>query len=214
MTATARIESASPPIIVSSQGDPDDRDDEAASAAIQHLAQRFSASPKILIAPGPSHEDLLQAARLALRAPDHGGLRPYRFVHVGVDQRPRLGELFAADAARRGLSAVDIERARDRAHNGPVLLALVGRIDEGRPDVPAHEQLLCVGAALMNFLNALHLAGYGAKTLSGASVRDAEIQRSFCASRETLLAWILAGTPRQTIRARYADDPSMILSDW
>jgi hypothetical protein len=91
-----------------------------------------------------------------------------------------LAELFARGAAQRGQSAEEVERARARAFNGPGLAALVARVRDDVPDVPSHEQWLCVGAALMNFLNALHLMGFGAKALSGASVSDPAVSSAFC----------------------------------
>lgn len=188
--------------------------DDAVDEVLGHLARRYSAGPKVLVVPAPSREDLVRAAGLVLRAPDHGGLRPFRFVSVGSHQRQHLGELFAADAARRGHVALEVERARERAHNGPALVALVARIDDAHPDVPVHEQWISVGAALMNFLNGLHLMGYGAKTLSGASVRDARIQGAFCAPGETLVAWIVAGTPGRATHPKRLDDPAGIVSDW
>lgn len=180
---------------------------------LDYLGRRFSIGPKHLAAPAPTDADLLQAACVALRAPDHGGLNPFRFVKIGTHQRERLGTLFAQDAARRGHGAEEVERASQRAHNGPVLLALVGRL---RPDdhVPEHEQWLCIGAALMNFLNALHLMGFGAKTLSGESLRDPDIQAAFCREGETLLAWIVAGTPTRSAHAKKADDATNVLADW
>ena len=186
----------------------------AAEAALEHLARRFSVGPKYLAGPAPSQAQLLQAACLALRAPDHGGLGPFRFVRVGADQRERLAALFAQGAAQRGHGADEVERARQRAHNGPALLALVGRIEADVDSVPAHEQWLCIGAGLMNFLNALHLMGFGAKTLSGASVRDPDIQRAFCEPGAQLLAWVVAGTPTRAIHARKAQDASRVLTDW
>jgi len=187
---------------------------DAVDEVLGHLSRRYSAGPKVLDVPAPSRDDLVRAAGLALRAPAHGGLRPFRFVCVGSHQRQRLGELFAEDAARRGHAALEVERARERAHNGPALVALVARIDDAQPDVPVQEQWISVGAALMNFLNGLHVMGYGAKTLSGASVRDARIQQAFCAPGETLVAWIVAGTPRRATQPKRLDDPSSIVSDW
>ena len=80
--------------------------------------------------------------------------------------------------------------------------------------MPPHEQWLCIGAGLMNFLNALHLLGFGAKTLSGCSTRDPHIQRAFCDEGDELLAWIVAGTPRRTAHANRVTDASRILSHW
>jgi nitroreductase len=179
-----------------------------------HLSSRYSVSPKHLGAPAPGRAELLSAAALAQRAPDHEALRPYRFVHNDADQRTTLGELYARGAQRRGCDDADVQRARERATNGPCLLALIGCIHDGELGVPAQEQWLCVGAALMNFLNALHLMGYGAKVLGGASIHDRDVQQAFCAPGETLLCWIVAGTPTRSTHSRYSDDAASILSDW
>lgn len=178
------------------------------------LAARYSIGPKHLVEPAPDAEALLAAARLALRAPDHKGLRPYRFVHIATAQREQLAECFAQGARARGRSDEDIARARERAVNGPALVALLGRVRDDVADVPAREQWLSIGAALMNFLNGLHLQGFGAKVLSGASVEDPAVQRALCSAGETLLCWIVAGTPARLPHARFADDPHAVLSTW
>lgn len=178
------------------------------------LSERYSVSPKHLAAPAPGEAELARAVALALRAPDHGDLRPFRFVQVTPEQRAALGELFAEGARRRGLGADEVERARERAHNGPGLLALVGRLREGHAEVPPREQLLSAGAGLMNLLNALHLMGYGAKVLSGASVDDPPVRDAFCREGETLLCWVVCGTPRARPKPRYGADPAAALERW
>lgn len=177
------------------------------------LEGRYSLGPKYLAQPAPSQAEIRRAVAVALRAPDHHQLRPFRFVRIANHQRERLGGLFAADAARRGHGAVEVERARERAHNGPALIAVVGNIRANIEDVPAHEQWISVGAGMMNFLNALHLMGYGAKLLSGASVRDPDIQTAFCGPGETLVAWVLSGTPTQPPRAK-GESQHEALSEW
>lgn len=178
------------------------------------LGERYSVGPKYLAEPAPSEAELARAVALALRAPDHGGLRPFRFVLVAPGQRAALGELFAEGARRRGLGPDEVEQARERAHNGPGLLALVVRLQEDAADVPPREQWASAGAGLMNLLNALHLMGYGAKTLSGASVDDAPVREAFCREGEALLCWVVCGTPRQRPRPRYAADPAAALQRW
>lgn len=180
----------------------------------EYLAQRHSMGAKALGSPAPGQVALTRAVRMALRAPDHGQLRPFRFVVVPDAQRERLARLFALGAQQRGRNEVEIEQARARARNGPALVALVGRVRSGVADVPESEQWVCIGAGLMNFLNALHLMGYGAKALSGASVQDACIRDAFCAPGETLVAWVLAGTPLSAARPRGADDAAAALSQW
>lgn len=182
--------------------------------ALAFLGQRYSVGPKYLALPAPSRAQLEAAVALALRAPDHRGLQPLRFVNVPERLRDRLGSLFAADAARRGHAADEVARARERAHNGPALLALVARVRPNVEDVPDHEQWVCVGGGLMNLLNGLHLMGFGAKVLSGASVRDPAIQAAFCEAGETLVAWIVAGTPTRHSHAKAVASDVSALSDW
>lgn len=193
---------------------PSEVDRPEPAEVLMHLASRYSVSPKYLGPPAPGRAELLRAAALALRAPDHEALRPCRFVHIDAQQRSALGELYALGAQRRGCDAAEVQRARERASNGPCLLALIGHIKDGALGVPAREQWLCIGAALMNFLNALHLMGYGAKVLSGASIYDADVEQAFCAPGETLLCWIVTGTPTRSAHSRFSDDAASILSDW
>lgn len=178
------------------------------------LGQRYSVGPKYLTPPGPDAAQWAQAAALALRAPDHGGLRPYRFVVVGDAERPALAALFAAGAQQRGQAADEIERARARAYNGPGLAALVARVRDDVPDVPPHEQWLCVGAALMNFMNALHLMGFGAKALSGASVSDPAVHTALCGPGEQLANWIIAGRPTRAGHSKAGTAASPVLNNW
>lgn len=178
------------------------------------LGRRYSVGPRHLDCPAPSADELRRAAALALRAPDHRQLRPFRFVRVTDAGRVKLASLFAADAAQRGHAAVEVERARERAYNGPALLAVVAHVQGNVEDVPDHEQWITVGAGVMNFLNALHLMGYGAKLLSGASVRSPDIGAEFCQQGERLVAWIVAGTPTKASHPKHGEPPGMVLTDW
>lgn len=178
------------------------------------LALRYSVGPKYLAPPGPSAEQWARAADLSLRAPDHGGLRPFRFVVVGDSQRVALAGLFASGAEQRGQTAEEVERARARAFNGPGLVALVARVRDDVPDVPPHEQWLCVGAALMNFMNALHLMGFGAKALSGASVSDSAVHAEFCGPGERLANWVIAGRPVRAAHPKAGAEASAVISGW
>jgi nitroreductase len=186
----------------------------AGNELLDLLSLRYSVGPKYLAPPGPSPEQWARAAQLALRAPDHGGLRPFRFVVVGDGQREALAELFAKGALQRGQGAEDVERARARAFNGPGLAALVARVRDDVLDVPAHEQWMCVGAALLNAINALHLMGFGAKALSGASVSDAAVHAAFCGPGERLANWIVAGRPVRAAHPKGGVMASPAISTW
>jgi nitroreductase len=159
------------------------------------LFERRSIGPRGLGLPAPPPEALQTAAELALRAPDHQGLRPFRFVHVGAQEREALGDLFAEVARAQGRDPSAVDLARSRAASGPGLLAVVAQIRDDQPEVPPHEQWLSVGAAVMNLLNALHLQGFGAKVLGGAAAQHPIVRQAFCHAGERIACWVITGTP-------------------
>lgn len=186
-----------------------------AQAMLEALRMRRSLGPRGLGDPAPTAEDLQAAAELALRAPDHQGLRPFRFVHVGRDERAALGELFARVATEQGRDAEGVAAARARADSGPALLAVVARIRDDVPDVPPHEQWLSVGAAVMNLLNALHLMGFAAKVLGGSAARADILRQAFCHDGEQIACWVISGTASVAVEPGAAACAARdLLLDW
>lgn len=186
----------------------------AAAALLDLLRSRRSVGPRGLDDPAPDAEDLQAAAELALRAPDHQGLRPFRFVFVGRDERAALGELFARAAVEQGRDAEGVAAARARASTGPALLAVLARVRDDVPDVPPHEQWISVGAAVMNLLNALHLLGYGAKVLGGSMARSETVRRAFCHDGETIACWVICGSAAAATGPTPATGARELLLDW
>ena len=116
----------------------------------------------------------LIAAACAAPAPHHS--RPWRFVEVGPEARPRLIEAMAvawrADAASDGLSDSRIEgalrRSRKQTVNAPLLLLACLELDSARswPDdrrraAERDMYMQSLGAALQNLLLAAHAHGLG-----------------------------------------------------
>ena len=64
------------------------------SDAVQALLSRRSVAALQLREPGPSPAELEVAIDAALSGPDHGGLKPLRFVLIRGAARARLSELF------------------------------------------------------------------------------------------------------------------------
>ena len=63
-------------------------------SAEQAIRSRRSVPALQLREPGPSPEQIHSAIDAALSAPDHGLLRPWRFVLIRGEARARLAELF------------------------------------------------------------------------------------------------------------------------
>jgi nitroreductase len=162
---------------------------------LRMLLSRQSVGIKHLVEPGPDDAALRAMCDAALRAPDHGALVPFRFAVVRGDARAKLAALFEQAGRDAGKDDANARIDAERALRAPVTVTVLARIDLGHPVVPAHEQWASVGGALTNFLNAAHALGFGGKMLSGAKVRNANLQQAFCEPGETLLGWIALGTP-------------------
>ena len=164
--------------------------------AVSPLLERRSISPKLLEAPGPDSQDIDLMIEAALRAPDHGGLHPWRVLVFGADSRARLADLFEQEKLRRDplASHEDIRRAREHATRSPVLLAFIVS-PQLRMRVPEREQWLTAGAALGNFMNAAHQLGFGAIMLSGERCFDALLCEELgLDSTESLAGFISLGS--------------------
>jgi nitroreductase len=143
----------------------------------------------------PSKDELAVVLQAAVRAPDHGRLRPWRFMLIAGDQRRKLGDILAASALRRtpGLSAGDLQRERDKAMRAPLIIVVVCRAVTGTK-VPVIEQILAAGAAAQNVLLALHTLGYAAAWKTGEAAYDQEVKKALgLAVDDHLVAFIYTG---------------------
>ncbi len=173
------------------------------------------ASVKELGEPGPSDADLRLIFEAAVRAPDHGKLRPWRFFVIRGAAREKLSELFATSLLRRepGAGAAEIEKERGKPLRAPVTIAVVARVIEGHK-IPVIEQVLAAGAAAMNILNAAHALGYGAKWVTGANCYDADFRVAFgLEPGDRLLGFIHIGTGGATMETA-RPDPGAFVTEW
>lgn len=132
-----------------------------------------------LAAPGPNQQALDLMFRSALRAPDHGRLRPWRFVVVPEEKRERFGELMA-DCLRRqepGAAPDMLQRERDKALRAPVIVVVAARIQRGHK-IPEVEQFAAAAAAAENIMLAANAQGFGAMWKTGAPAYDATVKRA------------------------------------
>jgi nitroreductase len=168
------------------------------NAVYEALLARRSGNARALIAPGPDSEAIAAIVTAAARAPDHGRLVPFRFLEVSDQGRARLADLL--DAAQRELMpdapAAEFERAREKAHQGPVILGVIGRIDAAHPKITASDQWLSVGCALENMLLAVQAHGFAAAVRSGKFLDTKAMREGFALGEtEHLTCLVAIGTP-------------------
>jgi nitroreductase len=158
--------------------------------ALAALGTRHSVAPPFLTAPGPDEGMLAQILSAGASAPDHGRLRPWRFIVIRGGARERLGEVFAEALRKRqpDASAEALEQERNRPLRAPVVIAVVAKLDPQHPKIPEIEQILSTGAAIENILLAAHAQGFGAKWLTGANAYDDHVRAALGLARDDRLA--------------------------
>jgi nitroreductase len=182
------------------------------SDALDLLMSRQSQWP--LGCPIPNAEEMHRVFEIAVRAPDHSNLKPWRFIVVQGDALQQLGDVFSGAATKR--NALDSGKAsRAQAGAAPMLIAIGAHISCVN-NVPEIEQMLSVGAAAMNILNALHILGYGAYWASGANAYDQDVRGALGLKGEAdrLLGFIYVGTPTKVRAAKERVPSDRFVMQW
>ncbi|MBS4074762.1 nitroreductase [Ameyamaea chiangmaiensis] len=155
------------------------------------------ASTDALAEPAPEGATLDRILATGLRAPDHGKLRPWRYVVVRGPHRAVLAELIVAGMLARDpdVASKKIDKRRNRFSTMPMTIALGMHL---RPDdkIPLWEQDMAVAAGAMNVLNALHAEGFGGVWVSGDMVEDPAVAGALgFHAPHRLAGFLFVGTP-------------------
>ncbi len=168
------------------------------AGALDALLSRRSCPPRLLSDPAPSDDHLRLMVEAAVRAPDHAGLRPWRFICIQDAARVRLGGALATAymCRHRSASRDQLDRERMKPLRAPMVLAVAAAVTLGHPRGTVMDQQLAAGAAAMNLLNVAHVLGYGGIWLTGESCHDANIKRALgLAPGDFIAGWLYLGTP-------------------
>lgn len=182
--------------------------------ALDALLNRVSVPRLVDPAPDAAQRELL--FRAALRAPDHGQLRPWRFLTVEGDARTRMGELFA-EALRVADAEVSDEaltKARGMPLRAPLLVVVIART-QAHPKVPESEQVIAAGCAAHGILLAAHAQGIGAVWRTGDMAYNAHVATGLgLAAGEQIIAYLYLGTPERELRRAPELAPEEFVSAW
>ena len=129
-----------------------------------------------LVEPAPSEDDLRLILSAAAAAPDHGALRPFRFVVLRGSGRDAFGHVLE-DAYRSRAAVPDEEKAakeRTKLGRAPVVV-VVGAVHEPSTKVPWLEQQAAAAAACQNALLAATALGYGSMWRTGDPAYDSAV---------------------------------------
>jgi len=136
------------------------------------------ASAAKLTQPGPTPAQLADILEAAARAPDHGRLKPWRFVVVEAGLRDRFAT--AAAAAKRvripTMSEEQFAAERDKVVRSPTIVVVACVVRREQTKIPEIEQVVATAAAAQNLFLAAHDMGLGVMWKTGAAAYDSAVK--------------------------------------
>ncbi len=182
--------------------------------ALTALTTRASAAT--LIDPAPDAAALERLLAAAIAAPDHGRLRPWRFIAVRGDARKALGDVLAAALKAREPETPDavIEKERVKPQRAPLILVVAAKLVP-QHKIPPVEQLLAAGAAAQNLLVAAHAMGYGSAWKTGAPAYDARVKRALgLDEQDQIVGFLYLGSLPAALSPAARPTPATFLTEW
>ena len=168
--------------------------------ALDALLNRVSAPRLLDPAPSAEQREVLFAA--ALRAPDHGQLRPYRFLTVEGEARNQLGEILAEAVQAQGsdVTQAALDKARAMPLRAPLVVVVVARLQD-HFKVPKSEQLITAGCAAHAIELAAYAQGIGAVWRTGELSYNAHVAKGLgLTDGEEVVALLYLGAPQNELR--------------
>lgn len=178
--------------------------------ALELLLQRRSAAR--LTAPAPQGQALENIVQAALRAPDHGTLKPWHFVMIEEQGRERFSELLVSAATRNGMDEKAIDKAKNAPFRAPLIIAVIARCEE-HPKVPVWEQVASAGCAVMAMQMAAQAQGFNGIWRSGAWTEESFVCEALgCRPQDKLVGFLYLGTPQLKAAPVAATDSTPFVS--
>jgi len=180
--------------------------------AISDFILARSSEPR-LQAPAPGPDVLAQAFACAARAPDHGLLRPWRYLVVEGEGLERLGDLFA-DTYDPEADEKTLAKLRKAPLRAPmVIIAIASPVEH--PKIPASEQVLSAAAGTTLLELALQDAGFGVMWRTGSPAYNPAVTRALGLSeQESVIGFIYTGSVVCAKPAVPRLEPGAFVSRW
>lgn len=158
------------------------------------------------IAPTPAQlEAILQAA---MRAPDHGRLKPYRFVVIEKETMQSLHRCLLAAAEEFGLGEEGAVKAEKISQRAPLMIGVVAKITSDIAKVPEWEQLLTAGCATYAMQLAANAQGFETSWISNKWVNGSALRAAFgCEAQDKIIALLMIGSPLEGSQISLAPQP-------
>lgn len=156
-----------------------------------------------LVAPAPTHAQVEQAIEVALSAPDHKDLNPYRFIVLENQALNNLGTALKNAAIAQGeTDEKTLKKAENMPLRAPMIIACVTDF-KPHDKVPHWEQVAASSCAVQNLLLALSAQGFATVWRTGPLANAPEVKRYFNVTADNqVIAFVYVGTAVSTMPPR------------
>lgn len=181
--------------------------------ALTLLTTRYSSAR--LTEPAPAGEVLEHIKRAALQVPDHGNLKPWRFIIAeGRAALSRLGDIFAEAAVEDNpaLASELIERARQLPLRAPMVIVCIAKAVV-HAKIPLVEQQHSAACSVMAMQQAAFAQGFGGIWRTGAYAQlDFVKQALELGEDDEIVGFLYLGTKAAEPARRITSDPADFFS--
>uniref|UniRef100_A6VU06 Putative NAD(P)H nitroreductase n=1 Tax=Marinomonas sp. (strain MWYL1) TaxID=400668 RepID=A6VU06_MARMS len=168
--------------------------------AIDALMTRRSYSRGSLLQPAPNRAELAQILQTAMTVPDHGNLKPWRFVVIQGQGMKDLEGLLRSIYDGKVENEEYFQRFIEEIINTPMMICVYSSINQDTR-VSVLDQQLAGAAACEHILLAAHAMGFGGIWHS-QETDDALRQMLQMGEEDQVLGVISLGTPKRTSLAK------------
>ncbi|UZE97679.1 nitroreductase family protein [Alkalimarinus alittae] len=169
-----------------------------------------------LSSPAPDRALLNTLFQTAFRAPDHGLLRPWRYLVIENEGLEKLGELFAASAldAEPELSQAKYDKCLKMPCRAPMVIVAIGCIKED-VKVPEVEQMLSAGVGVGYLLLSLQAEGFGGMWRTGPMAYNTKVHEALgLSASERIVGFLYVGTPEGKAKTIPTHDVDTFVKNW
>ncbi|KJY83096.1 nitroreductase [Vibrio galatheae] len=148
-----------------------------------------------LSSPAPEGKVLENIIQAGLRAPDHAGLTPWRFVIAQGDGLNKLSEILVKAALADNSEQSVIDKVKGAPFRAPMVITVIAKVTE-HDKVPAFEQHLSAGCAVQAMQMAAVAQGFQGFWRSGHWMFHPDVHQAFgLQGDDQIVGFLYLGTP-------------------
>lgn len=170
-------------------------------------------STKNLTLPAPDELQLDTILQAATQVPDHGDLKPWRFVVIhSKEGMAKFQETVMQTAVASQMGQQAIVKAERVGNMAPMILAVIASPKTGKPE---WEQTLSAGCAAYAAQLAAKAQGFDSVWITGMWVHTPALKAAFhCTEQEKIIGLIMLGTSSGHIDAPKNSDMGESVQYW